>query len=1548
MPPVPLLPGATARPAISFEVFIGGGSNETAFNGEAYRAQLAGTLNLPVQDIRIDYGEETADVTVLLRSQAGVMDVSSRLLESGVTVTVERMIVVAAPSPPPPSLPSPPSLPPPPSPSPPPPSPCVPPLPSPPQRPSPPPSPPSLPPPGPSEPKACNPQEPDFVTAIAVASRVSSERAAPLDDAGPHLTMSIFLACAALATAVTFALTSAVSKMHKLLDAIPSVPVEHSLSPNQEATAGTRTNTPSSSSSPSSGSPPSAPPSPPSDERSPATMAPPPTSVYTPARAGLLLTSSVGSGLSPPTLTHGQRFLGLNAARLGASIHIVVGHLYQKHALHGELSGAYFFAWGYTWVPWFFMLSGFVLTHARLASKNPGRRESVVVFLQKRTAVIYPLYALSLLLALLVQWWQDRALPNWWVVLCQGLLVQSWVPWLPEKSLQLHCWFLSAMVPYWLGFDFVFRRLVMRVTRQSTCCVLLLLLALPPWLAFVVPGYTGGDEEWYTSHATGALQDATDFAVVILKFHPVCYFHVFLFGMLLARLRLLVSLQFSPALSRSTSMPSVALHGGHDVGQPTLATVLLGLFRYGACIGYLGLLLVFSVREIRPTSYKLSARLSVLMMLQGLVLVGLCPIELPCGTHSRLLQRLPDPVEWLLSHAPPTWGNISYAQYLLQFIAYALWPRAHLRYWWELVLFLVFLGSASYLSAHLIIVPLSSRWHRGRPKVLLGWACLVGAIGAGSCAISQVVRSGRGADSAAGSGAGLPPAYVRVADEAVDVRLNWTMDQSDFEEARQLINPSLMWSGRRLLRAARAHAMSHTVNHSGVYQGEPVTEFVTTWHSDAAFDDGSAAHEAAGSESWDGWVVEEWGLDGSAPLRKLHLHQADDEQQWGPLCEAKLRWQPSNSTVWRTIVTGPEDPKLTLFPKSFGSADAQAARGDVVRMTFSSMPPISRTSASRRELVHLSDENQDLIYHADELQQMTCPVKPRYQMFHTVDDIQPVAGGAYRVQAAKLECGSNSNHEKNWVAFVDGESLRYVYQVSPHLVVTQDAWGSCLHGQQYLDFGATPVAEELERLAAVKGMRLHGSGSAVPWGETSTLALFHSKDAEGRYVTMAYTMERTPPFKVINVTRPLPLAGANAAFASGLAIAPGGSKVVVTYGAADQQSRAFVMSKEYLLSLFDWHGHCDEADTQQSSPNSEGAMHMGDGPNAWSALQWDERCLDAGLLSADACSRTDRAFVVGLVLFGLLFAALLNTVIICLCAMRNARASIIDSVMVQAARPQSERRRSRSELAVPGSSTSVPIPSYSSATERRSARVSVSPPNKSFPDAVTPKPRLSAPLPATEPILDRAAELRNAMTPGWPPSERAVQRVTLAHATALEIKRLSLTRIITHTATLRLSDALSLDDMQVRNAASDILEPLRPCSVRTHVPRGPDCRPSVPAWLACDSMRTWRIRSAGPCHQLCPCRPSAWTCSCRARRGPGLAPHRLFARAAACRAPRRPGRARPSAGATSRRSPAPTPHARAAAARRGRVRRTRAPRPPRPRSTMTIRAQTSPPSWRHP
>ena len=43
-----------------------------------------------------------------------------------------------------------------------------------------------------------------------------------------------------------------------------------------------------------------------------------------------------------------EMFYGINGARMVASMHIVMGHLYQMNALPGSI---YLFSWGFTWVP---------------------------------------------------------------------------------------------------------------------------------------------------------------------------------------------------------------------------------------------------------------------------------------------------------------------------------------------------------------------------------------------------------------------------------------------------------------------------------------------------------------------------------------------------------------------------------------------------------------------------------------------------------------------------------------------------------------------------------------------------------------------------------------------------------------------------------------------------------------------------------------------------------------------------------------------------------------------------------------------------------------------------------------------------------------------------------------------------------------------------------------------------------------------------------------------------------------------------------------------
>ena len=317
---------------------------------------------------------------------------------------------------------------------------------------------------------------------------------------------------------------------------------------------------------------------------------------------------------------------------------------------------------------------------------------------------------------------------------------------------------------------------------------------------------------------------------------------------------------------------------------------------------------------------------------------------------------------------------------------------------------------------------------------------------------------------------------------------------------------------------------------------------------------------------------------------------------------------------------------------------------------------------------------------------------------------------------------------------------------------------------------------------------LHGSGSAVDWDEGSRLALFHTKDAHDAYVTYAYTMQASSPYGVIAVSRPLPLAGANGAFASSLAIPPGGDKVVVAYGVADAESRAFVMSRAFLLNLFDWSAACDAVDDsppaqpQQRTP--EGAPASAESPSAWGALQSDASCMDPALHSSEVCTRPERSVVVGYALIALLFAALLNALVVCLVAVLRAMASMKHGDEEDAQRSE---RTSCSPL-VGANSTSKPLPRHPPAS------AFVSPPGGLFGRVAQPASPASATLPPTRLSHEHETSTRRA---SFSPSSSKV--VTLAQATAREIWKASSTRVIAQTAALRLSGALSLDDMQVRH-----------------------------------------------------------------------------------------------------------------------------------------------------
>jgi hypothetical protein len=168
--------------------------------------------------------------------------------------------------------------------------------------------------------------------------------------------------------------------------------------------------------------------------------------------------------------------------RFLASVHIVLGHLVRKKDV---VPTWHINQYGYTWVPWFFMLSGFILTHARLASSKPSVCDTEMVFMRKRLSSVYPLYLCSLLLAAVIKWHEGGNLPSLKVLQCQLLLLQSWDPRITEHCLQAHCWFLSSILPFWYFFrPLYFCLKSMSITAIS---VLALVCCCLPWTVVFVP-----------------------------------------------------------------------------------------------------------------------------------------------------------------------------------------------------------------------------------------------------------------------------------------------------------------------------------------------------------------------------------------------------------------------------------------------------------------------------------------------------------------------------------------------------------------------------------------------------------------------------------------------------------------------------------------------------------------------------------------------------------------------------------------------------------------------------------------------------------------------------------------------------------------------------------------------------------------------------------------------------------------------------------------------------------------------------------------------------
>jgi len=562
----------------------------------------------------------------------------------------------------------------------------------------------------------------------------------------------------------------------------------------------------------------------------------------------------LGAAPAPPA---SEKF-AFGLARCVASLHVVAGHLYARQAV----ADIYLFGWGFTWVPWFFMLSGFILFSAE--ARRP-RSESVLSYVSRRLVSIYPLYAVSLLAAFVIAKTQGVA-PSFPVLLLQVWLAQAWVPLITERTLQMQCWFISCLVVYWVAFRPLFG-CVSRLKSLSGVVSCMIVLYLLPWLAVSLPAIAG-DAEWYEEHTFGRLDSPLDFVVVFLKFHPLCYVHVFILGLLLARFRELLE--------------PFAKH----VAVANVMQVL-------APLGYLGLLLVFCLPALRPPGAKLSARLSVLLPLQSAVLLGLAGLP---GAELPFVAAKAAQLNFLEGY--------SYAVYVMQFICYHLWPAAQAG-----PIFFAFLAAVAVVAVHAVQRPAEALWQRHRACAWLTPVALTGLLGV----LSALPEPTRNTDL---------PAFRELEDLVVDVRLSLLAEGEDSggRQGAALINPSMLFrdNGAEAVFAARRHRRT-SERSPGFYDGRSVTVVEEIWHSEVVL--GTLVLDDVAWSSW---------LRGGTPVEVRDLHRWSGlrtvtSSRWVHLC-VRERWIPENNTLVRLVVTGPEDAKVfQRFPDVIGAPGISVA-----------------------------------------------------------------------------------------------------------------------------------------------------------------------------------------------------------------------------------------------------------------------------------------------------------------------------------------------------------------------------------------------------------------------------------------------------------------------------------------------------------------------------------------------------------------------------------------------------------------------------------------------
>jgi len=617
----------------------------------------------------------------------------------------------------------------------------------------------------------------------------------------------------------------------------------------------------------------------------------------TPAGAGAGAGAGAAAVTPPPqpsSFAGSERLEAVNGARLIASLHVVGTHISRLSSSSSQL---YLMQWGYTWVPWFFLLSGYILTIGRVTARKRDKELSPVQFVWKRLSAVYPLYIFGFVITLITSLFSHNLLRSFTLssIIVQMFLLQSWFPSETEHSLQSQCWFLSSIVPFWYLHNKTLHHLLLVDTKRLR--LLLSWIFVLPWIfLFVLPFLLRIPLDWFKYHKWGRYETWIDVLVVVLKFHPLCYFHIYVMGMILAIVYV-----------RQKQQGSIPW-----------------LWRQGSLVGYSLLLIVFCVPAIRPPASKLLCRLGGLAPLQCLILIGLSQEQ---DIVSRFLKLKP----------VASLGKFSYSIYILQYIVFWMWggEEADFGFWFLLVV----LAAVAY---HFVLVPCTS--DRVFSKVVFAATALSFAL---FFTFSLIPLPWKNFFFQRESHHDRTPFAIIYEQGVVDMRLDLQISKQDEEDAfwdwenkglgHKVINPSIaldpkdpdvLWVAARLHREDREkHQLQSRrrvrVGSKHVAKNEDVALSVSKWNSRVAV--GLLSVSKVTDKYWNAFTF----------LHPIEIPLPPDAANantsfWTPCLPPPLR-HPVNNTATLRFSTGPEDPRL-----QFGKSD------DLMHITFFSFAPGDR------------------------------------------------------------------------------------------------------------------------------------------------------------------------------------------------------------------------------------------------------------------------------------------------------------------------------------------------------------------------------------------------------------------------------------------------------------------------------------------------------------------------------------------------------------------------------------------------------------------------------